>query len=120
MRNIIRGMMTALLAALLLAAFVAAPAGARTIQPAFVWPAYDWYDLLTCRNWERMHVTRQAWRMMTAHAAIDGYEWSVRNDPDQDGVPCEWVVGWADLPGHYWIPLATGGNYKLSLPDRRG
>ena len=114
-----RRWITAALAALLLLG-AAVPAGAATIQPAFVWPAYDWYDILNCRNWKRMRVSRQAWRMMTAHAALDNYVWSARNDPDQDGVPCEHVVGWAELPGHYWIPLTDGSNYKLSLPNRRG
>ena len=112
-----------ILALTLLGTTLATPTQAATIRPAIIAPHYEWASIVTtsCRQWERMHVSRQAWRLTTFVAAMHGFDWDDKFDPDQDGVPCEWVVGWAKLPGHFWIPLNDGvTNYKLTLPNRQG
>lgn len=67
-----------------------------------------------CREWQGG--SRQVWRLTTVGAALAGFEWNSKFDPDGDGVPCEWVVGWAELPDRFYVDLVGGGHIRFDLP----
>ncbi len=66
-----------------------------------------------CREWQG--ASRQVWRMTTVGAALAGFEWNSKFDPDGDGVPCEWIVGWAELPDRFYVDLLGGGHIRFDL-----
>lgn len=66
-----------------------------------------------CQEWRG--TSRQVWRMTTVGAALAGFEWKSKFDPDGDGVPCEWIVGWAELPDRFYVDLVGGGHIRFDL-----